>query len=131
MFSLSQIIYFRGGQYMRPLSRIMLIGCLVVAAPLALARGGGGSGVGGGTAGGSPGVGNAGSHGNSSAHGLPSAMTHSNGPLSLDRDHGIERAEDRMSQQGRANTNGNRSKGKARPSQRYAQHKSVDEPDRK
>jgi hypothetical protein len=62
-------------------------------------------------------------------------MTHSNGPLSLDRDHGIERAEDRMSQQGRENTNGpmspNRSKGKARASQRHAQHKSVDEPDRK
>lgn len=120
---------------MRPLSRLMLIGCLVVATPLALARGGGGPGIGAGNAGGGPGVGNAASHGNSSAHGLPSAMTHSNGPLSLDRDHGIERAEDRMSPKGLENTNGpmspNRSNGKARASQRDAQHKSLDEPDRK
>jgi len=40
-----------------------------------------------------------------------------------------------MSQQGRENTNGpmslNRSKGKARAGQRHAQHKSLDEPDRK
>ena len=120
---------------MRPLSQIMLIGCLVVAAPLAIARGGGAPGAGGGTAGASPGVGNAGGHGNASVHGSPSAVTHSNGQLSLDRDHGNERAEDRMSQQGRENTNGpmslNRSKGKARAGQRHAQHKSLDEPDRK
>jgi hypothetical protein len=53
----------------------------------------------------------------------------------LDRDHGIERAEDRMNQQGRENTNGpmspNRSKGKARASQRHVQYNAVDEPEHK
>ncbi len=56
----------------------------------------------------------------------PSALAHSNGPLSLDRDHGIERAEDVMSAQGLKNTNGpmspNRAKGTARADQRHAQH---------
>jgi hypothetical protein len=73
--------------------------------------------------------------GNAAAHAAPSGITHSNGRLSLDRDHGIERAEDRMSEEGRENTNGpmspSRSTGKARASQRHAEHKAQDESERK
>src|SRR5262245_20785033 len=112
-----------------------LIACLIVSTPAVWARGGGG-GPGGG-AGMGPGVG--GGHGNGisseAAHAAPSAIVHGNGPLSLDRDHGIERAEDRMSAEGRENTNGpmspTRSKGKARASQRHAEHKALDESERK
>lgn len=94
----------------------------------ALAHGGGGAGAG-------PGAGHGGQGGGigiGHAQGLfgppasLSAIARGNGPLSLDRDHGIERAEDRMSAKGLENTNGpmspNRSKGTVRANQRHAQH---------
>lgn len=98
---------------------------------LALARGGragpGGPGAGVGSGHGGPGAGMGVGHGGgTSGHASLSALAHTNGPLSLNRDHGIERAADRMSAEGLKNTNGpmspNRSKGTARASQRHAQH---------
>ncbi len=61
------------------------------------ARGPGGGGFGGGMGGGFGGFGQSAPHGPSAGS---SAFENSNGRLSQDRDRGLERAEDRMSQQG-------------------------------
>ena len=74
---------------------------LAMSAPVALAGPGGGSGGPGGGGGGPGGFG-----GNSAAHVSPQGITNSNGPNSLDRDLGPNRAGDVMSPQGLSNTNG-------------------------
>ena len=114
---------------------IVLLTSLIVSAPTVWARGGGGPGGGG--PGGGPGVGGGpgaggavgAGHGHgigNAAHAAPWAITHSNGLLSPNREHGIERAEDQMSAKGLENTNGrmspSRSKGRARADQRHDQH---------
>ena len=120
---------------MRRLTFIVVAVLFAGGVPTVLAHGGGGGASGGpggpgagvGSGHGGPGVGMGIGHaGEPASHAGLSAIAHSNGRLSLDRDHGIERAEDRMSAKGLENTNGpmspNRSKGTARASQRHAQH---------
>ena len=108
----------------------MLIGFLVIAAPVALARDNG-------TA--QPTANFGGS--NSDRQTQPSAgesATHkedSNGALSADREQGLDRARDRMSDEGRENTNApsspDRATGKDRADQRHKQHESRDRPESK
>ena len=108
----------------------MLIGFLVIAAPVALARDNG-------TA--QPTANSGGS--NSDRQTQPSAggsATHkedSNGALSADREQSLDRARDRMSDEWRENTHApsspDRATGKDRADQRHKQHESRDRPESK
>jgi hypothetical protein len=105
---------------------IVLLTGLMASAPVSWARGGGGPAGGGPGGGGAVGAGHGHGTSNAAAHASPSAITHSNGLLSPNREHGIERAEDQMSTKGLENTNGpmspSRSKGRARADQRHDQN---------
>jgi hypothetical protein len=100
------------------------------AANLALARGGG---AGGGGPGGGAGFGYGGQDvgvgTRPSGRASASAITHSKGPVSLNRDQGVERAKDMMSAQGVENTNGpmspDRATGTVRADRRHTQHSIV------
>jgi len=80
-----------------------VLAALAVSAPLSFAiaaGGGGGGGAGGGGGGPGGGGGFGGFGGNSAAHVSPLGATNSNGPNSLDRDLGTNRAGDVMNPQG-------------------------------
>jgi hypothetical protein len=59
----------------------------------------------------------------------------SSGPVSADREQGSNRAQDRMSEEGRENTNApnspNRATGQDRANERHKQHDAHDKPDNK
>ena len=75
-------------KYVRPL--IVVAAAFALAQPVAFAK---------------PGGGMSGANPSPPAH--SEAMAHSNGPMSADRDFGRDRAEDRMSANGKANVNAN------------------------
>jgi len=107
----------------------MLIGFLVVAAaPIALANDTD-------TAGGAPTP-----AANDKTQTVPSStgakqQQKSSGPVSADREQGSNRAQDRMSEEGRENTNApnspNRATGQDRANERHKQHDARDKPDNK
>lgn len=101
----------------------MLLGCLVVAAPLVFANDSD-------TSRGAP------SSDASSAKPQTAPSEHekdSNGAVSADREQGLDRARDRMSEEGRENTNApnspNRTTGHDRANERHKQHDARDKPD--
>ena len=110
--------------------RTILFGLLVIAAPLALARDDG-------TADRSPSatVSKRDAQTQSSGPGSAAHREDTNGALSADREQGVERARDRMSEKGHENTNGpmssDREKSKARADQRHRQHDTRDKPEGK
>ena len=111
-------------------ARTMLLGFLVIAAPVALGRDNG-------TAQPTPnsGASNGDRQTQPSAPGSAMHKEDSNGALSADREQGLDRAHDRMSDEGRENTNApsspDRATGKDRADQRHKQHQSRDKPESK
>jgi hypothetical protein len=94
---------------MRKIMPILLFASLCVVGPAAAAHGGGGSG---GAGGGPAGGGGAPHFGGPSPH--SAAAANSNGRFASDRDTGLDRAEDRMSAQGKAHEKATNSVKKAR-----------------
>ena len=110
------------------ITETMLFGLLVVAAPLALARGTGAP-----TAPSSSNSVNTPAQSNAPVSGARKNEGDRTG--SADHDTGLNRAEDQMSDQGRENTNSpvspDRAKGKDRAEQRHQRHETSDKRDEK
>jgi hypothetical protein len=110
-------------------ARSMLAGFLVIAAPIALARDNGTA-----QAPRNSGASNAEMQTPPSASGPAMHKEDKNGALSADREQGLDRARDRMSDEGRENTNAptspDRATGKDRAEQRHKLRESRDRPER-